>query len=469
MSGYIPTIGLEIHAELKTNTKMFCSSRNDPDEARPNVNVCPVCMAHPGTLPVVNREAVWHVLRVGAAVGGTLADYSEFDRKNYFYPDIPKGYQISQYEFPLVKGGTLNGIELTRIHLEEDTATSQHEGSHSLVNFNRAGVPLMELVTEPVIHDAETAGNFARELQLLLRTLGAGEANIEKGQMRVEVNISVSRDATLGTKTEVKNIGSFRSVKRAIEFEIKRQVDVLESGGTLIQETRGFDEGTGETFSQRKKESSHDYRYFPEPDIPKLKISLIKEFSKEILLTSLPELPTVRRARYVKAGLMDADAEILVSEPVYATFADTIILPIGNPAVVQLALNYLITDIRGRGASQNELMNASNGSFIKLIQMAEADLLSSSAAKTILDRVLQDGTDPEQLAKELGLLQIVDSSALDSVVEEVIKENQKAVLEYQNGKEASLQFLIGQAMKKSKGAAKPSVLKEIIHSKISIK
>ena len=200
MSAFKPTIGLEIHAELRTQTKMFCDSRNDPDEVRPNVNVCPVCLAHPGTLPVINREAVRHILRVGTAVGGTLADYTEFDRKSYFYPDIPKGYQISQYEHPLVSGGELAGVAITRVHLEEDTARSSHEGGKSLVDFNRAGVPLMELVTEPVIHDAETAGKFARELQLLLRTLGAGHANLEKGEMRIEANISVSQNETFGTK-----------------------------------------------------------------------------------------------------------------------------------------------------------------------------------------------------------------------------------------------------------------------------
>jgi aspartyl-tRNA(Asn)/glutamyl-tRNA(Gln) amidotransferase subunit B len=406
---------------------------------------------------------------MGVAVGGTLADYTEFDRKNYFYPDLPKGYQISQYEYPLVKGGRLCGVEITRIHLEEDTANSKHTGSHSVVDFNRAGIPLMELVTEPVVHDAKTAAAFAKELQLLLRTIGAGEANMEKGQMRVEANISVSQDSSLGTKTEVKNLNSFRSVERAIEFEIKRQIGVLESGGTLVQETRGFDETTGETFSQRKKESSHDYRYFPEPDIPKLKLSLVEQFSAKEISEHLPELPNTRRTRYVQAGLKEADAEILVSEPLFSAFADEVILRQGGGKVVQLALNYLITDVRGRGVTDEELKNASNGSFMKLMQMAESDQLSSSATKTILNSVLKNGTDPEILAKEQGLLQIVDSTALESIVDGVINDNQKAALEYQQGKEASIQFLIGQAMKKSKGAAKPAVLKEIIHNKLQAK
>src|SRR3989344_5141097 len=212
---YTPTIGLEIHAELATRTKMFCDSKNDPDETRPNVNICPICTAQPGTLPTINKAAIRHVLRVGVACGSKLADFSEFDRKNYFYPDLPKGYQISQYKYPLVSGGTLNGVALTRIHLEEDAASNIHEGDFSLIDFNRAGMPLMELVTEPVMHDAKTAGDFARELQLLLRYLGASEASMEKGQMRLEANVSVSKDETLGTKVEVKNINSFRAVEGA--------------------------------------------------------------------------------------------------------------------------------------------------------------------------------------------------------------------------------------------------------------
>ena len=273
---YKPTIGLEIHAELKTRTKMFCDSINDPEEKTPNVNICPVCMAHPGTLPVINKQAVKHVLKVGLSVGGTLADFTEFDRKNYFYPDIPKGYQISQYKYPLVLGGELNGVKLTRIHLEEDTARSSHlpaarlqdlrgqasataaqagdKTGYSLVDFNRAGIPLMELVTEPVVKSAEEASAFARELQLLLRILGASDANMEKGEMRVEANISVSTTEKLGTKVEVKNLNSFRTVERAIAYEIERQSKALERGEKVIQETRGWDEGKQSTFSQRLKE-----------------------------------------------------------------------------------------------------------------------------------------------------------------------------------------------------------------------
>ena len=297
MKNYTTTVGLEIHAELKTQTKMFCDSRNDPHAAEPNVHICPVCMAFPGTLPVVNRQAVEHVLRVGVAVGGTLADFTEFDRKNYFYPDIPKGYQISQYKYPLVSGGSLRDVALTRIHLEEDTARSQHTGDGwSLIDFNRAGVPLMELVTEPVIHDAQTASLFAQELQTLLRTLGVSDANMEKGEMRVEANISVSQNKTLGVKVEVKNLNSFKAVEKAIEFETRRHIAAIEKGEEIVQETRGWDENKQTTFSQRKKENADDYRYFPDPDIPKLHISKIEAFSKENLKASLPELPSEKRS-----------------------------------------------------------------------------------------------------------------------------------------------------------------------------
>ena len=330
MSDYLLTIGLEIHAELKTRTKMFCDSKNDTDESRPNINTCPICVGYPGTLPVINFEAVRKVLRLGVAVGGEIADYTEFDRKNYFYPDIPKGYQISQYKNPLVKGGELAGVKLTRVHLEEDTAKSLHSSNfqspiskeNSLLDFNRAGVPLMELVTEPVIKSAEVAVNFARELQLLLRYLDISGANMEKGEMRVEANISVAKvrpldsefpRSDLGVKVEIKNLNSFKVVEKAIKFEMKRQIDILEKGDKVVQETRGWDESKEVTFSQRLKESAHDYRYFPEPDLPKLFIREIPDFAPEALRRTMPELPWEKRERYNKDfGLKEGDIEIYV-------------------------------------------------------------------------------------------------------------------------------------------------------------
>src|SRR5258708_1429762 len=356
MPKYKTTIGLEIHAELKTRTKMFCDSKNDPDEEHANANVCPVCMAHPGTLPVINRGAVRHVLRLGTAIGGVVADYTEFDRKNYFYPDIPKGYQISQYKRPLISGGELAGVAITRVHLEEDTARSSHEGTDgSLVDFNRAGVPLMELVTEPVIHDAETASRFAKELQLLLRYLGAGDANMEKGEMRVEANISISTTDTFGTKVEVKNINSFKAVEKAIAYQVARHAQVIESGGKIIQGSGGWDESTGTTFCQRLKEEGNDYRYFPDPDLPSLKLSEIPQFSREKLTASLPELPWEKRERLKASyGISDEAVEMLVGTPAFADYFEEVVkaaggLPAdgrgqGDPKLAKLASNYLTSD-----------------------------------------------------------------------------------------------------------------------------
>ncbi len=455
---YRPTIGLEIHAELNTRTKMFCNSANDPDEARPNTNVCPVCLAHPGTLPVINREAVRHVLRLGTAIGGTLADYSEFDRKSYFYPDIPKGYQISQYEHPLVSGGTLCGVVITRVHLEEDTARSQHSADRTLVDFNRAGIPLMELVTEPVIHDAETAGAFARELQLLLRTLGAGEANLEKGEMRIEANVSVSpEEGVFGTKVEVKNLNSFRSVERALAFEIERQSALIDAGERVVQATRGWDETKQQTFHQRFKEGSADYRYFPEPDLPSLRLSDIPEFSYEALHASLPELPWVRRARYhEELGLKKDDVEYVLANPKRAEFFDAIVKEFGGrPEPAVLAANYFISDIGG------EPGRATPAAFAALIRMFAEDKLSSRGVKDVLALLVQEGGEPEAIAREKGLVQVTDTSALSTFVDAVLAREEKVVAEYRAGRAVALQYLVGQAMKESRGAGNPKVLQEL--------
>lgn len=465
MSAYKPTIGLEIHVELKTQTKMFCNSKNDPDEKRPNWNVCPICMGHPGTLPTLNKEAVRHVLRVGAAVGGTLADFTEFDRKNYFYPDIPKGYQISQYAYPLVKGGSINGVELTRIHLEEDTASNQHEGDHSLVDFNRAGVPLMELVTEPVIHSAKQAGDFGREFQLLLRTLGVSDADMEKGHLRMEVNLSVSKDDTLGTKTEVKNINSFSYAEKAIEYEIARQIAVLEGGGEVVQETRGWDSVKNVTYSQRKKESSHDYRYFPEPDLPKLKISEIPEFAHDALVASLPELPWQRRERYMSLGLKAEDANMFVADAMFGTFFDAVVSLIGSDEErIRIATNYIAADLAGLLAGA-DISLAPEG-FVELVGMIADNKISSRGAKDILKIMVEQGGSPNEIAEREGLLQQSDEGALTALVDQIIAENPTEVEQYKGGKTPLLQFLVGQGMKLSKGSANPGMLSKILKEKL---
>ena len=464
-ASYRPTIGLEIHAELRTATKLFCGCRNNPDETKPNTNICPVCMAHPGTLPVLNKEAVHKVLLIGTALGGALADFTEFDRKNYFYPDIPKGYQISQYEHPLVAGGTLADVAVTRVHLEEDTARSQHVGDHSLIDFNRAGVPLMELVTEPVIHSAAEAGGFARELQLLLRYLGAGEANMEKGEMRVEANISVSTGDTLGTKVEVKNLNSFRSVERAIAYEVERQSTLLAQGGKVVQETRGWDEGKQTTFSQRKKESSHDYRYFPEPDLPKLYISEIPEFSPETLHAELGELPAQRRARYQALGLKKEDADMFVREPLFGTFFDAVVRE--DPTMAISAANYLSSDVAGKRESDPTVVAAwledisHVHAFIKLLRLFQEGKLSSRGTKDILALLITEQGDPETIATQRGLFQTSDNTQLQEIVHTVIAAFPDAVAEYKAGKTTTLQFLVGQGMKQSGGAANPSVLRKL--------
>ena len=477
MKTYKATIGLEIHAELKTQTKMFCDSKNDPFNAKPNEHVCPVCMGHPGTLPVINKKAVESVLRVGTALGSELADFTEFDRKNYFYPDIPKGYQLSQYKYPLVKGGELAGVKITRVHLEEDTASSGHdEGDYSLVDFNRAGVPLMELVTEPVIHSAEEAGNFGRELQLLLRTLGVSDANMEKGEMRVEANISVSPTEKFGTKVEVKNLNSFKAAEKAIAYEIERHIQVLESGGKIEQETRGWDDTKGKTFSQRKKEDSHDYRYFPDPDLPKLKLSEIPEFSKENLKKSLPELPWEKRERLGKIGLKPVDIYIYVTIPEVGRFFEEASKALGNKKdSVLLASNYISTDILGlikkkHGEGKEALiisMPFGPNEFAKLVTLIEKKVISSRGAKDVLAHIFEHGGDPEKVANEKGLIQKSDEGAVKAIAEEVIKEFPNVADEYKKGKQASLQFLIGQGMKKSKGSANPEVLKSVLISLLS--
>ncbi|MFA6158919.1 MAG: Asp-tRNA(Asn)/Glu-tRNA(Gln) amidotransferase subunit GatB [Candidatus Paceibacterota bacterium] len=482
MKTYVITVGLEIHAELKTQTKMFCACKNDPFNGAPNANVCPICMGHPGTLPVINKKAVESVLRVGRAIGAELADFTEFDRKNYFYPDIPKGYQLSQYKYPLVKGGTVAGVAITRVHLEEDTASSTHDtGDYSLVDFNRAGVPLMELVTEPVIHSAEEAGDFGRELQLLLRTLGVSEANMEKGEMRVEVNISIATPEDtaarkFGTKVEVKNINSFKAAEKAIEYEAERHAKMLEAGEKIVQETRGWDDTTGKTFSQRKKEDSHDYRYFPDPDLPKLKISEIPEFANDRLDATLPELPQARRERYTALGLKSQEIYIYVSIPeVSAFFEATIASFAGKRESVALASNYISSDLLGLIKKKNgegrEALIASlpfgPAEFSTLVKMIEKKDVSSRGAKDILAIMFEEGGSPEKIADEKGLMQKSDEGAIKKIAEEVIAENAAAIEEYKKGKQASLMFLVGQGMKKSKGSANPEMLRATLLSLLS--
>ena len=468
MKGYTATIGLEIHAHLKTKTKMFSQSLNDPHHAGPNQNISPIDLAHPGTLPTINKKAVEHMVRIGLAVGGEIANFTEFDRKHYFYPDIPKGYQISQYKYPIVSGGNLAGFTLTRIHLEEDTATSKHHKDHSHVDFNRAGAPLMELVTEPVLHSAEDVMMFAKELQLLLRYLGVGDANIEKGEMRIEVNLSVSKTDELGVKTETKNIGSISSAGKAVNYEIQRQIEVLESGGTLIQETRGWYDQKEVNFSQRSKEDAKDYRYFPEPDLPKLYLHEIFDLDK--MKSELPELPAEKRIRYEKEyGIKSEDIESYVGNPDMAMFFENAVAGFkGDIDLIKAASNYITSDIIGILKS-DEFKEFDNNVwetldpvlFAKLIQMVGRGDLGSRGAKDILAHMIKEGGDPQKIAEEKGLIQDNDPEALKAVVQKIIDDNPDQVAEFKAGKDTLMKFFVGMAMKETKGSGNPQILTEL--------
>ena len=494
---YYPTIGLEIHAELKTQTKMFCACINNPDEEHPNKNVCPVCMAHPGALPVPNKKAIESVIKVGLALGGTIADFSEFDRKNYFYPDIPKGYQITQHLYPIVSGGHLADFGVTRVHLEEDTGNNKHrEGDttslesrgagFSLIDFNRAGVPLMELVTEPKTFDfkqgeslldidekaAKSASNFAKELQLLLWYLGVSDANMEKGEMRVEANISVSPDPkVLGTKVEVKNLNSFKSAERAIKYELDRMVELIEEGrgSEIIQETRGWDEDKQKTFSQRKKESANDYRYFPDPDIPKMKLH--EAFPIEKLRSELPELPVAKRARYQNDfGIKDEDIEVYINDPALGIWFEKVagILNNQDPSTslgtgkIKTASNYITSDYAGIKKTNKEAVLPSENNFAELINLLNDNKISSRAAKDILAMIVLKDESPLKIATDMDLLQKNDEGALKEIAQKIIKSNEKVVADYKGGKEQALMSLVGQIMKETKGSANPQVAKNIL-------
>ncbi len=466
MKEYYTTIGLEIHAELKTNSKMFCGCKNDSDNEVPNSTVCPVCMAHPGTLPVINKHAVESVIKVGMAINGQIADFTEFDRKNYFYPDIPKAYQISQYKYPIVSGGELHGVKITRIHLEEDTATSSHDkGDYSLVNFNRAGVPLMELVTEPVIHKPEDIIPFAQELQLILRYLNVSDANMDKGQMRVEVNISVSEDPKkFGTPVEVKNINSFRSAERAAIFEQKRMIELLEAGrgGELVRETRGWDENKQATFSQRSKETAHEYRYFPDPDLPKLILS--EAFDLPKMRGELPELPAGKRVRYTEMfGIKAEDIESYVCDfDLSAYFEDVVTELGGDKEKIKIASNYITSDLIGLKKKDSNFEFPHAHQLAELINMLSAGDVSSRVAKDLLIILHAEDRSPKLIAEERGLIQKQDPEELKNIARAIIEAQSKIVADYKGGKAQALMSLVGMIMKETKGAANPALAKQVL-------
>ncbi len=516
---YIPVIGLEIHVELATKTKMFCDCPNDPHEKHPNINICPICMGHPGTLPTINKEAVKKVITLGLALNGEISEFSRFDRKHYFYPDLPKGYQISQYQYPLVMGGYLEiptleennniqksqiqnpksqtnsippwrdktqnykKINITRIHLEEDTGALEHKDDSSLVDFNRAGVPLMELVTEPDISSAYEAKKFAEELQLILRYLNISEASMEKGYMRIEANISLKReeDKKLGTKVEVKNLNSFKAVYKAIKYETGRQAEILEKGEKVKQETRGWHDTKEITFSQRSKEEAEDYRYFPEPDLPPLKIKEVEEFNLERLKNEVIELPKEKRERFKKEfKIKDEQIEILVSDKKLADYFESVISeiiawseteknanreiqPLEN--LINLVANYFTSDLTG--IMKEKMLPISDllitpEKFAELIKMLGENKISSRGAKDILFKMVETGENPHILAEKMNLTQESGESALYEIAQKIVAENPKAKLDFKNGNQNSMQFLMGQMMRETRGKANPQIAQEII-------
>jgi len=465
-SKYEAVIGLECHVQLATRSKMFCGCPTDYAGAAPNTHVCPICLGMPGVLPVINRTAVEYTLLTGLALNATIPDATKFDRKNYPYPDLVKGYQISQYDLPLVKGGFVEitvgadtrPVKLERVHLEEDTGKLTHVSGGSLVDFNRSGVPLMEMVSQPDLGTPAEARAYLRKLRAILRTLGVSGADMEKGQLRCDVNVSLRPvgASKLGTKVEVKNLNSFRSVQRALEYEIVRQAAALDAGQTIPQETRGWLEERGVTVSQRSKEEAHDYRYFPEPDLPPIFVSA--EWLDH-LREQLPELPDARRGRYMTSfGLGAADAEALSIDQWSARlFEDTV----AAGADAKKAANWIQNDVgRLRGDTDGHTLDAQH--LADLIRMVDNGEIGISAARQVLPRVHESGRSPQALVTELGLTQVSDSSELEAIVQQVIADNPTPVADYRSGKLSAINFLKGQVMKATRGKANPGVAEDLL-------
>jgi aspartyl-tRNA(Asn)/glutamyl-tRNA(Gln) amidotransferase subunit B len=473
-------IGIEVHCQLRTESKMFCPCSTAYDGAAPNSHVCPVCLGLPGALPVINRRAVEHVLATGLAIEATTPDATRWDRKNYFYPDLPKGYQISQYDLPLASAGRL-GIEtsdgpftvgITRAHLEEDTAKLVHatdaDGRKvSLVDFNRSGAPLMEIVTDPDIRTAEQARRYAEELQLLLRTIGASDADMERGQMRVEANVSLRERGTeaFGTRVEVKNMNSFRSVERAIEYEIDRQAAALEASEPLIQETRGWSDDRGETYRMRSKETSDDYRYFPEPDLPPLHVD---RSWLDALRAGLPELPAARRSRYQSSlGLGAYDAGVLTSDPDATELFEATLAADSSLAPKSVA-NWVTGEYlrRRNTAGADTPVRVEATQLAAIVRAVEDGAISRANAKEVFEAHVETGDAAAAIIAGRGFRQISDTGVVGAAVDEVLAANPAAVADYRAGKVQAVGFLVGQVMKATRGQANAAIVQAAVRERL---
>ena len=467
---YEVIIGLEVHAELSTKTKIFCSC---PTEfgAAPNTHVCPICMAMPGTLPVLNEKVVEYAVKAGLATNCEISRDSKNDRKNYFYPDLPKAYQISQFDKPLCEQGYVEidtdegkkKIRLTRIHIEEDAGKLNHDdfGGGSLVDLNRAGVPLIEIVSEPDIRSSEEAEKYLRKLKSILEYIEVSDCKMQEGSLRADVNVSVRKkgDTKLGTRTEMKNMNSFKSITRAIEYEVDRQIDVIEDGGIIEQETLRWDEVSGKTFSMRDKEDAQDYRYFPEPDLVAIKLS--EEYIENIR-KALPELPESRKQRYLEEyKLSEKDANIITSSKYLSDLFEGATKICNNPKAVN---NWIISDI-SRILNETEMdpieIPFDSKQLAKLVMLIDKGTISSSIAKKVLVEMFEHPRDPEDIIDEKGWVQISDEGAIKDVVLKILEENPQSVADYKGGKDRALGYLVGQAMKETRGKANPQMLNKM--------